>query len=146
MGNPVQRGRWIVTVGALITGASVFLQWWRLGGGPHELSATTGIGIEGSGFLLFLAMVATMGLVTLRYASDAPLTIDHPLSYLALLVAGIAAYVWRMVDLYQQGLLLYSGQTPPLQPLRGPGMWIAAVGLVVLARGVFELWEARRQF
>jgi len=29
--------------------------------------------------------------------------------------------------------------------LRGPGYWLAAVALVIFARGVFEMWESRRQ-
>ena len=145
--SPVQRGRWVVTVGAvMILGASV-LQWWRLGGGPGELSAQSDIGIsDGFGFLLFLTAVATLLLISLPYAAEAPIAIDRPISYVLLLTVASLAYCARIVSMLQQGLLLYTGQTPPIQPLRGPGFWLAAVGLIVFARGVFELWEARRRF
>jgi hypothetical protein len=34
----------------------------------------------------------------------------------------------------------------PIPPLRGPGFWLAAVGLLVLARGVFEVVDSRRAY
>jgi hypothetical protein len=146
MNSPIQRGRWVVTIGAVVIVVSCFLQWWSLGGGPGELDATTGIGISDSGFLLFIAAVATLLLVALPYMSDGPVAIDRPVSFLALLAIAVVAFAWRVADMYGKGLLLYTGQTPPVQPLRGPGFWIAAFGLVIFARGVFELWEARRRF
>jgi len=144
--SPVQRGRWIVTIGAVVVMVSDFMQWWRLGGGPNELPATTGVGIsDTTGFILFLAAVATLLLITLPYAASGPVALDRPMSYLILLLIGVVAFVARIATMIQSGLLLYTGQTPPIQPLRGPGFWLAAVGLVILARGVFELWEARRE-
>ncbi|MGD0861374.1 MAG: hypothetical protein ABSA21_01260 [Candidatus Limnocylindrales bacterium] len=145
--SPIQRGRWIVTVGAMILVVACMLQWWQLGGGPGELAARSDIGVtDGWGFLLFLAAVATLLLITLPYAAESPIAIDKPISYLVLLCVALAAYVLRIVAMLQAGLLLYTGQTPPIQPLRGPGFWLAALGLIVFARGVFELWEARRRF
>jgi hypothetical protein len=151
--SPIQRGRWVVTVGAvMLLGASV-LQWWQLGGGPGQLPANSGSGLtsigdwaDGFGFLLFLAAVATLLLISLPYAAEAPIAIDRPISYVLLLGVAFVAYCARTVSMLQNGLLLYTGQTPPIQPLRGPGFWLAAVGLIVFARGVFELWEARRRF
>jgi hypothetical protein len=151
--NPVQGGRWVVTIGAVVIIASCLLQWWQLGGGPGELPAKagdafarTGGWADGFGFLLFLAAVATLLLVALPYAAEAPIAIDRPISYLLLLGVAVVAYVLRTISMLQQHLLLYIGQTPPIQPLRGPGFWAAAIGLLFFARGVFELWEARRRF
>jgi hypothetical protein len=145
--TPTQRGRWIVTVGAIVIVASCLLQWWQLGGAPGELSARTDIGIsDGRGFVLFLAAVATLLLITLPYAAEAPIAIDRPASFLLLLGIAFVAYCARAFAMLQAGLLLYTGQTPPIQPLRGPGFWMAALGLIVFGRGVFELWEARRRF
>ncbi len=144
--NPVARGRWIVTVGAVVIVASCFLQWWRLGGGPGELAATTGIGVADKGMVLFVAAVLTLLLITLPYAAGSPVAIDRPISFVVLLLVAFGAFVWRVFDMLQSGLLLYTGQTPPIQPLRGPGFWVAIVGLGIMARGVFELWEARRRF
>jgi hypothetical protein len=147
MNSPVQRGRWTVTIGAVVLVLACFLQWWRLGGGPGELPATTGIGLaDGAGFAVFLAGVAILLLIALPYAIDGPVAIDQPLSFVVLFAFGLIAYCLRTFTMFGSGLLLYTGQTPPIQPLRGPGYWIAALALVILARGVFELWEARRRF
>ena len=145
--SPVQRGRWIVTVGAMVIVASCVLQWWQLGGGPGELPAQSDMGIsDGRGFLLFLAAVATLLLITLPYAAEGPVAIDRPISFVLLLGVAFVAYCLRAISMLGEGLLLYTGQTPPIQPLRGPGFWLAAVGLIIFARGVFEFWEARRRF
>lgn len=147
MNSPVQRGRWTVTIGAVVLVLACFLQWWRLGGGPGELPATTGIGLsDGAGFAFFLIGVATLLLIALPYATEGPMAIDQPLSYVVLFGLALVAYCVRTFIMFESGLLLYTGQTPPIQPLRGPGYWIAALALVVFARGVFELWEARRRF
>ena len=57
--SPIQRGRWVVTVGAIVIVASTLMQWWRLGGGPGELPANagnafapTGGWADGAGLLL----------------------------------------------------------------------------------------------
>jgi hypothetical protein len=151
--SPIQRGRWVVTVGAIVIVASTLMQWWRLGGGPGELPANagnafapTGGWADGAGLLLFLAAVATLLLIALPYAAEAPIAIDRPISYVLLLGVAFVAYCLRVVEMLQDGLLLYTGQTPPIQPLRGPGFWVAAAGLLIFSRGVFELWEARRRF
>jgi hypothetical protein len=153
--NPIQRGRWVVTAGAVVIVASCLLQWWRLGGGPGELSAISGIGLAPAGssdpsgilgLVLFLSAIATLLLITLPYAAESPMSIDRPVSYLLLLGVAVVAYVARIFTMLGSGLLLYAGQTPPIQPLRGPGFWLAAVGLMIFARGVFEFWEARRRF
>ena len=139
----------MVTFGAVIIVAACFLQWWQLGGdvANGELTAHSDIGIgDIRGFLLFLTGVATLLLITLPYAADAPIAIDRPLSFVALLCAALVLYALRTFNMLQQGLLLDSGKTPPLQPLRGIGFWIAGLGLLVFARGVFELWDARRRF
>jgi hypothetical protein len=123
-----------------------FMQWWSLGGGPNELPATTGVGIsDTTGYFMFLAGVATLLLIILPYAFSGPVAIDNPLTFLILLLAAVAAFVGAIGSMIQRGLLLYTGQTPPIQPLRGPGFWLAAAGLLIFARGVFELWEARRE-
>ena len=141
--NPVQRSRLIITLGAVVILVSCFLQWWRLGGGEGELPITTGVGIADKGLVLFAAAVLTLLLITLPYAVEAPVSIDRPLSFALLLAMAVIAFAWRSFDMLQTGLILYTGQTPPIQPLRGPGYWVAAAGLVIFARGVFELWEAR---
>ena len=133
------RGRWIVAIGAIVIVGSSLLPWWQIGGGVGELSTQSGVGIsDGRTFLMFLVAVACLLLVTLPFASEKPIPIDHPVVYLGLLALAIFAYVWRVILLAQ--LLLV-----PWPPQRGVGFWLAAVGLILLARGVFEVFEERRQ-
>jgi len=133
------RGRWVVAIGAIVIVGSSLLPWWQIGGGVGELSTQSGVGIsDGRTFLMFLVAVACLLLVTLPFASEKPIPIDHPVVYLGLLALAIFAYVWRVILLAQ--LLLV-----PWPPQRGVGFWLAAVGLILLARGVFEVFEERRQ-
>jgi hypothetical protein len=132
------RGRWIVTIGAILVVGSCFLQWWQTGGetglpplGANGFSSTTG-GV----FPMFLAAVATLLLITLPFASEKPIAIDHPLSYLLLLAIIAAGYLLSAAILIQKGLV-------PWQV--GPGFWLAAIGMLIMARGVFEFYEERRR-
>ena len=133
------RGRWILAIGAIVIVGSSLLPWWQIGGGPGELSTQSGVGIsDGRTFLMFIVAVLCLLLVTLPFASEKPIAIDHPVVYLGLLAVAVAAYVWRLALLVQ--ILLV-----PWPPTRGWGFWLAAVGLVLLARGVFEVFEERRR-
>ena len=133
------RGRWILAIGAIVIVGSSLLPWWQIGGGPGELSTQSGVGIsDGRTFLMFIVAVVCLLLVTLPFASEKPIAIDHPVVYLGLLAVAVAAYVWRLALLVQ--ILLV-----PWPPTRGWGFWLAAVGLVLLARGVFEVFEERRR-
>ena len=128
-----------MAIGAIVIVGSSLLPWWQIGGGVGELSTQSGVGIsDGRTFLMFLVAVVCLLLVTVPFASEKPIPIDHPVVYLGLLALAIFAYVWRVILLYQ--LLLV-----PWPPQRGVGFWLAAVGLVLLARGVFEVFEERRR-
>jgi hypothetical protein len=139
--NATSRGRWLVAFGAIIIIGACLLQWWQIGGGVGELPRRSDVGIsDGPVFLgMFLGAVALLLLITLPYASEKPVAIDHPLAYLLLLIVVLVGFVWRVVTLFQDGLI-------PLPPLRGPGFWIAIVGIAALARGVFEVFEDRRGY
>lgn len=131
--RPFGRGRTLAVVGALIVVAGCLLPWYafRVDGG---LPARQFIGLAESGILAFIASLGTLALVALPYAAgDRPVSADRGLAYL--LLAGLAAVgvaVWPL-----QVLDDLSG----LSPDRAPGWWIALVGLVVLARATFEIFQ-----
>jgi len=133
------RGHWVVALGAIIVVGSTFLQWWQIGGGVNELPQQSAMGIsDGRTLLMFWAAVATLLLVTLPFASERPISVDHPLVYLGLFGVTFASFVWRVVDLAQRSIV-------PWPPQRGLGVWLAAVGLALFSRGVFEVFEERRR-
>ena len=91
------RGRLVVATGAIIIIASCFLQWWQMGGGPG-LPELKDIGIsDGRVLLIFLAATASLFLLTLPLASESPVAIDHPLSFVVLLFVAAAGFVLRLV-------------------------------------------------
>ena len=134
------RGHWLIAIGAIVIVGSSFLQWWQIGGGVGELAARTGMGIsEGRVFLLmFLPAVFSVLLLTLPYFADKPIGIDHPLSYLGLLVMILVGYAWNLVGQAQRQLI-------PWPPQYGVGFWVAGAGLVLFARGVWEVFDESRQ-
>jgi hypothetical protein len=140
------RGHWLVAIGAIVIVGATMLQWWQIGGGTGELPRTTGMGIsDGRVFLMFLASMASLLLVTLPFASEKPVAIDHPLVYLALFGALVVGYVLRLLTLIQLQVSPFSWDGGLIwPPQRGPGFWLAGVGLLIFARGVFEVFEERR--
>src|ERR1035437_7606666 len=92
------RGHWLIAIGAIAVVGAVFLQWWQVGGGPGELPERSGLGIsDGRVLLMFIAAAATLLLVTLPFASERPIGIDHPLTYIALLAVMIIGYLLGLV-------------------------------------------------
>jgi hypothetical protein len=134
------RGRLVVAVGAIVLIAACFLQWWEMGGG-QGLPELKDIGIsDGRVLLIFIAATASLFLLTLPLASESAVAIDHPLSFVVLLVAAAAGFLLRLLSFVQQPVAF------PFPPLKGPGFWIAAVGLLIFARGVFEVVDSRRAY
>lgn len=135
MSSTGSRARWIVAVAAVVIAASTLLQWWQIGGGVAELSQRSGVGIsDGRVFLMFLACVGALLLMTLPFASEKPIAIDHPAAYLTLFIIAVIGFVLRFISLAQDDVI-------PFPPQQGIGFWLAAAGLVLLARGVFELFQ-----
>jgi hypothetical protein len=134
------RGHWMIAIGAILIVGATMLQWWQIGGGPGELPATRGVGIaDGRVFLgMFAPCVAALLLVTLPFASEKPIAIDHPLAYLVLFVTTLIGYGWYLFYLAQKQIL-------PWPPQQGIGAWLAAIGMVLFSRGIFEVFEERRR-
>jgi hypothetical protein len=143
------RGHWLVAIGAIVIVGSTMLQWWQIGGGAGELPQSSGIGIaDGRVFLMFLLSVGSLLLVTLPFASEKPIAIDHPVAYLVIFATIVIGYFWRIISLAQVQLKpwpVVQTSLMPWPPQRGVGLWLAAVGIVVFARGVFEVFEERRR-
>jgi hypothetical protein len=132
---PASRGRWIAAASAAILLVGCVLPWYTAGGQVGNLPAVTGNAFEASGILVFLVAMATLALVTLPYAAgDRPVGLDRWPPYLVLFLVGLAGVLLRAFDLWGRGVLGL--------PDRSPGLWLVGVGLAVLARATFEIFQA----
>ncbi len=136
--RPFGRGRLLAAGSsiAILIGCLPFLPWYTAGGQeglpPFPISA-----FDGSGIVVFLVALATLALVTLPYAAgDRPVSVDRGLSYALLVVLGVAGFLVRVVE-------FVSRDPHGLRPDLAPGLWIAGVGLVGLARAAFEIGQER---
>jgi hypothetical protein len=137
--RPVGRPRWIAALAAVIILAGCIVPWYTAGGNA-DLPAIPIHAFDGSGIVVFVVALAVLALVALPYASDAPVAIDRTLSWVVLLIAGVAGFGLFIVE----HLHLIVGDVHGAFPDRAPGLWLAAAGLVVLARGVLEIHETTR--
>ena len=72
-------------------------------------------------FPMFVGGIASLFLVTLPFASETPIGIDHPVSYLSLWATILLFFIWTAVRLAQQSML-------PFPPQLGIGFWVALAG------------------
>ena len=129
---PLGRGRWLAGLSAVILLVGCVLPWYTVGDAAGGLPPVQGNAFEGSGIIVFLVALATLALVALPYAmGDRPLGGDRWPLYLLLLVFGVAGLALRLIDLIGRGV-------PGLLPDRALGLWVVAVGLIVLARATYE--------
>ena len=133
--RPLGRGRRLAALAALIIIVGCLLPWWQFGG-DGGLPLRTGNALEGAGILVFFSALATIALVTLPYATDRPVSIDRTAAWLAIVLVGWIGLVLRAFDLFVVGALGL--------PNTAPGMWVAALGLAVLSRAVYEIAGERR--
>jgi hypothetical protein len=135
--RPLGRGRTLAALAAPIIVLGCLLPWWRVGGTPG-ITVRAGIGLEGSGIVVFLVGVAALALVALPYAAgDRPLGLDRWLSFAVLAVAGWIGLAWQVLQLALIGAFQF--QEPAEVLTNGPGVWLAGVGLAVLSRAVYEM-------
>ena len=130
---PVGRGRWIAAASAIVLLVGCVLPWYTAGGQVGGLPPVTGNAFEASGILVFLVALATLALVTLPYAGgDRPRPADRWPPYLILLAVAAVGVLLRVLDLF--------GRVPGFGwPDRSPGLWVVAVGLILLGRATFEI-------
>jgi hypothetical protein len=131
--RPLGRGRRLAALFALVTLLGCFLPWETLGG-DDNLPAYVANGFQSSGILVFLAAMATLALVSLPFASERPVGLDRWTAYLIVLAVGSLGFAVRLVALAGDGL-------GAIRPDHAPGLIVVAIGLIGLARAVFEIHE-----
>jgi hypothetical protein len=135
--RPLGRGRTLAAIAGPLMVVGCVLPWWQVGGTPG-ITAQSGNGLAGSAILVFLVGIATLALVALPYAAgDRPVGLDRWLSFAILAVAGWIGFGWRVIELWLIGAFQF---TAPAQVLtNGPGLWLAALGLVILSRAAWTM-------
>ena len=138
--RPVGRTRLFAAFGAAVVLVGCVLPWWTVGGGPGEMPPLGGNAFDSLGIVVFGAALVTIALVTLPYASERPVGADRWSSYALVAVVAWAAFLYRVVDLARAGAFSFPEPTDIV--LRIAGLWVTAVGLVVLGRAAFDLWQS----
>jgi len=131
----------LAAIGALVTLLGCFLPWFTVGG-DLCLPPLTGNAFEGLGILVFAAAIATLALVTLPYASERPVKADRWSSYAIIVGVGIAGYLYRIVEL--ASIRAFDFPAPADLVTRVAGLWVAGIGLAILARATYEMLQEPR--
>ena len=125
------RFRFPILLGSLLMLAAGFLPWWRVGGelvAGVAVPASTGIGLEGPGMVIFAAAGISLVLLDIGYMRGRwGFALDAPAVYLVLGLAATAALGVRAWQLWSVGFL-------PV-PQQSPGIAAAAVGVGLLLYG-----------
>lgn len=136
--RPVGRSRLLAAAGAVVILVGCILPWWTVGGGANEITVWSGNAFDSSGIVVFIAALVTIALVTLPYARERPVRADRWASYALIAGVGWLAFLYRIADLGLGGLIRFD---VPLDVLtRIPGLWVTAIGLIVLARAAYDVW------
>lgn len=135
--RPLGAGRRLAGLASIVIIAACFLPWWQTSS-DLGLPSRSGNAFDGSGVLVFFVALAIIALLALPYAAgDVPVGLDRPLSFLVVTVIGWIALVARVLDLALANL-------DAIFPQRAYGLWLAALGLIVLSRAVYNLAREHR--
>jgi hypothetical protein len=135
--RPLGNGRRLAGLAAIVIIAACFLPWWQTSN-EGGLPALSGNAFDGAGVLVFFVGLAVIALLALPYAAgDVPVGLDRSLSFLILAVVGWLALAIRLVD-------LGTTNAEVLLPQRAYGLWLAALGLILLSRAVYDISRERR--
>jgi hypothetical protein len=136
--RPLGAGRRLAALASLVILVACFLPWWATSS-DLGLPARSGNAFDGSGVIVFFVALAVIALLALPYAAgDVPVGLDRTVSFLIVLVVGWIALVVRLVDLAATNI-------EAVFPQRASGLWLAALGLVVLSRAVYDISRERRE-
>ncbi|TAM78651.1 MAG: hypothetical protein EPN50_00755 [Chloroflexota bacterium] len=144
----ISRGRRVVGVGAVLVIVACFLPWFRVGGDLGGLPAISSNALAGNqyfgaGIVVFVAALAGLALLALPFAAGAqPLALDRPASFILAAGVGLVAYLACLVQLALNGALL-QGTRPLFLPDRAPGLWLAALGVLIMAWGAWQTLSER---
>ena len=136
--RPVGRARTLAALSALVILAGCVLRWWSVGG-TSGLPELGGNAFEGFGIVVFVVALATIAVVTLPYATERPVGADRWPAYALLAGLGWLALLLRIIDLAI--LRAFSFHQPTEVFTNGPGLWITAIGLAMLARAAYDIFR-----
>ena len=132
--------RFPIVLGSLLMLAAGFLPWWRAGGelvGGIDLPASTGIGLEGPGIVIFAAGGMALLLMDVGYMRGRwGFMLDAPGIYLGLGLVAAGALGLRAWQLWSVGFLPF--------PQQSPGIAASAVGIGLLLYGAGRGFGVRR--
>ena len=135
--RPLGRARRLAGLAAILIVVSCFLPWFGTST-DAGLPPISGNAFSGSGVIVFFVGLAVIALLALPYAAgETPMALDRPLSFLILTVIGWLALAFRVVD-------LATANAEVLFPTRAYGLWLAAIGLALLSRAVYDMARERR--
>jgi hypothetical protein len=135
--RPLGAGRRLAGFASVVIIAACFLPWWQTSA-DLGLPPRSGNAFDGSGVLVFFVALAIIALLALPYAAgDVPVGLDRPLSFLILTVVGWLALGARVADLALTNL-------EAVLPQRAYGLWLAALGLIILSRATYHIVRERR--
>ena len=135
--RPLGAGRRLAGFASVVIIAACFLPWWQTSS-DLGLPPRSGNAFDGSGVLVFFVALAIIALLALPYAAgDVPVGLDRPLSFLILTVVGWLALGARVADLAVTNL-------EAVLPHRAYGLWLAALGLIILSRATYHIVRERR--
>jgi hypothetical protein len=135
--RPLGGARRLAGIAAILIIVACLLPWFQTSN-DAGLPPLSGNAFSGSGIVVFFVALGVIALLALPYAAgDTPVSIDRPLSFLILTVLGWIALAIRAIDL---------ALTNPevLFPTRAYGLWLAALGLILLSRAVYNMTREDR--
>lgn len=136
------RSRLLAAAAAIVMIVGCVLPWWTVGG-ADGLPVRSGNAFASYGILVFAAAIATLALVTLPYASTRPVSADRWLTYAIIGALGWFGFLARLLDLFFVRAFAFGEPADALT--RVPGLWVATIGLLMLARAVFEMYREPRR-
>jgi len=135
--RPLGGARRLAGLASIVLIVACLLPWFGTSS-ESGLPPLSGNAFSGSGIVVFFVALAVIALLALPYAAgDVPVGLDRPLSFVILAVVGWIALAVRLANLALANL-------DAVFPQRAYGLWLAAVGLILLSRAAYDITRDRR--